>query len=270
MSSNPKHCDYNALADKAVAYASEHGLDVRKPSRRSDCSVVQHGYSFLRFGSTRVMARREGSDTPRGSYIEERAYQDPDLWEWCLGVLRLGRTVECGAGVSLREIGEFVHHRNVDHDMRYLSELVKDPEFPWDLDPDYQRGHVWTLRQRELFLGHVIENGQTPLVWVEEGAHGLGPYRVIDGKQRIMSFLMFIEGTVAAELSDGRKISYRDFDEIDRRFCPSIRVALVHFGTRAEELRFYLKLNRGGSVHTDEEIDRVRALLAEAEASEGK
>ena len=26
-------------------------------------------------------------------------------------------------------------------------------------------------------------------------------------------------------------------------------------------LRFYLKLNRGGTVHTDEEIDKVRALL---------
>lgn len=32
--------------------------------------------------------------------------------------------------------------------------------------------------------------------------------------------------------------------------------------SRAARLRFYLRLNRGGSVHTDAEITRVEALLA--------
>jgi hypothetical protein len=30
---------------------------------------------------------------------------------------------------------------------------------------------------------------------------------------------------------------------------------------RKKRLEFYLKLNRGGSIHTDEEIEKVRDLL---------
>jgi len=35
-----------------------------------------------------------------------------------------------------------------------------------------------------------------------------------------------------------------------------------HADTRADRLRLYLRLNRGGTIHTDDEIERVRAMLA--------
>ena len=59
---------------------------------------------------------------------------------------------------------------------------------------------------------------------------------------------------------DGRRIAFADTNEVDRRFLPSVKIAFIDL-PRVERLRFYLKLNRGGTVHTDEEIDRVRALI---------
>jgi len=72
---------------------------------------------------------------------------------------------------------------------------------------------------------------------------------------------MFISGAIGAVLSDGRRVQWVDFNEVDRRIIPNIKCAIVRLPDQASILRFYLKLNRGGTVHSDEEINRVKALL---------
>ena len=50
--------------------------------------------------------------------------------------------------------------------------------------------------------------------------------------------------------------------------APAHQVRHRPLESRAEVLRFYLKLNRGGTVHSDAEIDRVKHLLVLEEAKE--
>jgi hypothetical protein len=57
----------------------------------------------------------------------------------------------------------------VCEDLRTLPQRIAgtDKEPGWDLDPDYQRGHVWSKRQKELFLGHFVEGGFMLPIYVQ-------------------------------------------------------------------------------------------------------
>jgi len=226
---------------------------------------VQYGYSYLRFWPTKITARREGEELGEQDIVIDYA---AGAWlDQCLDILRSGRTVECGAGVGMRQISRAVQYKTVDYPLAYLTATSASVELDWDFEPDYQRGHVWTQRQRELFLGYLLEDGQMPLVFLRDvdWKDPEDKYEIVDGKQRLQSCVMFLRGKVEAELSDGKRLRWRDFNEIDRRQTPNIRCGLVNLPDRKSVLEFYLRLNRGGTLHTDEEIDRVRALLAEEE-----
>ncbi|MEK4509477.1 hypothetical protein [Paenibacillus sp. FSL K6-2524] len=54
------------------------------------------------------------------------------------------------------------------------------------------------------------------------------------------------------------------FKEIEGspRMAHDIRVNINNLQTRKEVLQWYIEFNSGGTVHTKEEIDRVKELLA--------
>lgn len=141
-----------------------------------------------------------------------------------------------------------------------------------DLDPDYQRGHVWTIGQQQRFLGHLIEGGfvQPCIIntgprgdWLYSDPNSAGRSEVIDGKQRITACLLFEQGKTFAELGDGRHVHISDMSQTSMAMLSNtvgLRYKIVCL-TRPEALRCYVKLNRGGTVHTDAEITRVQELL---------
>jgi hypothetical protein len=88
----------------------------------------------------------------------------------------------------------------------------------------------------------------------------LQPSEVLDGKQRLSAMMAWLLGEIPAVCVDGSEIWYRDTNEVDRRQLPLVRLTFVDLPL-VERLTFYLKLNRGGTPHTDEEIARVRAKL---------
>jgi hypothetical protein len=64
-----------------------------------------------------------------------------------------------------------------------------------DLDPPYQRRSIWNLEFRQFFIDSVIRNYPTQAVFVEIIVDPDRPttYRVIDGKQRLTSLMMFLK-----------------------------------------------------------------------------
>lgn len=64
-----------------------------------------------------------------------------------------------------------------------------------DLDPPYQRRSVWSLNYRQFFIDSVIRNYPTQSVFIEieEDPDGPTRYRVLDGKQRITSLILFTQ-----------------------------------------------------------------------------
>ena len=157
---------------------------------------------------------------------------------------------------------------------RTLVEFAKDEGL--DLDPDFQRAHVWTLAQQKAYVEFVLRGGQTGKIlyfncfgW--NGGHDgvVGPIILVDGKQRLEAVRKFIrdEFTVFDDFPGLGPTLCSEVEclrEIDCRF--SIYINSLH--TRAEVLKWYLQINEGGTPHTSEELLRVQTLYAKELANQ--
>ena len=130
-----------------------------------------------------------------------------------------------------------------------------------DLDPDYQRPHVWTEAQQIAYVEYQLRGGVSGLdLWTNcPGWNNdlvVGEYELLDGKQRITAVTKFLRSELKA------------FGYYYREYAGRLRISNPHFNwhvmviaTRAEVLQWYIDHNSAGTQHTDEELDRVRALL---------
>ena len=147
--------------------------------------------------------------------------------------------------------------------IRSLARAMKDPDFRIDLDPDFQRGRVWTQENQSDFVGFFLSGGMVPPVVVWDRPHPETRV-VVDGKQRLTSLLNWFNGEIPAHLENER-IFVSDLDPEEFRLWTSTTsgptvVLQYTAGSRKEILDFYLRLNGCSVPHTKEEIDRVRAL----------
>lgn len=134
-----------------------------------------------------------------------------------------------------------------------------------DLNPDFQRAHVWTQAQQIAYVEYILQGGQSgrDLYFNCKGwqASFKGPYVIVDGKQRLEAVRAFLRGDIKAfghyrsEYTGNMRLSGPDF-----------RWHVNDLKTRAEVLRWYCEMNTGGTPHTDEEIQKVRDLLAAEES----
>lgn len=131
-----------------------------------------------------------------------------------------------------------------------------------DMDPDFQRGHVWTREQQIAFVEFFLRDGVTGrniytncIGWY--GAAMPGPYVLVDGKQRLTALLAWIHGEFpvfgSIMRSDVRLTIGRN----------TLKWHINDLETREEVLAWYCALNEGGVIHTKEEIARVKALIKE-------
>ena len=132
------------------------------------------------------------------------------------------------------------------------------------LDVDYQRGHVWTQEQQAKFIGHLLEGGDAPRIIVNSGEDGnLATAEILDGKQRITAAIEWQDSRVPALLYDEREVWAADLEKYWQVACRTLigmKYAMVRC-SRVDALELYVRLNRGGTPHTDEEIQRVKDLL---------
>ncbi len=149
----------------------------------------------------------------------------------------------------------------IDFGLPYLEQGLKT--FALDMEPPYQRGHVWTDEQRVAFMGHMLTGGPVqPLIWNEVklsnvlGSH----FEVLDGLQRLTTILRWLRNELPADIGDGRLVYRRDTDQMFRMML-DVRVSFTNLGP-VEVLEYYLRLNSGGTPHSPEALDKVRRMLA--------
>lgn len=131
---------------------------------------------------------------------------------------------------------------------------------PFIMEPDYQRGHVWSEEQQIAFVEYGLMGGENSMVittncpgWM---ADFRGPYELVDGLQRVTAVLRFMRNEIKAF---GHYL--REYEDRPRMTQGCFRWRVCDLPTRAEVLKLYLLINSGGVVHSPEEIARVRALL---------
>ncbi len=138
-----------------------------------------------------------------------------------------------------------------------------------DMDPDFQRAHVWTEAQQIAFVEYFFLGGASGrvLYFASKGWSQGGEYNttyLVDGKQRLEAMRKFNRD----ELPIFGGYTKRHIGGMQRMLNHSQGfVFSVADVDRVTMLRWYLALNGGGTPHTKTELDKVRALL-EAEENE--
>ena len=165
---------------------------------------------------------------------------------------RFTRSASYSVDVSWR----YLHHQ-------YTSAIVEDR---LDINPDFQRMYVWTPKQKSRYVEFILRGGMTgrDLYFNCPGwrsgriGHNYpdGWYVLVDGKQRLDTVLGFMNNEVP--VFDG--LYYRDFSD-HPDMTASFKWHVNDLATYEEVLQWYLDLNIGGTVHSDDEISRVKALL---------
>ena len=130
------------------------------------------------------------------------------------------------------------------------------------MNPDFQRGHVWTEKQQIEYVEFMLKipfSGQH-IYLNHPGWMGSfkGEFVLVDGLQRLTTALKFIHNELKA---------YGHFYKEFEGRLPSDVNFIFNIGklqTRKDVLKWYLDFNAGGTPHSSEEIKRVQELWEES------
>jgi len=164
------------------------------------------------------------------------------------------------------DIPKFTKSANyhVDVGLDYLVDWLEGKKvYNIKLNPDFQRGHVWTEEQQVAYMEYLLRGGKSgrEIYFNDSGwnsyedmdSHDLV---CVDGLQRITAGLKFINNEL------------RVFGVLEKEFEDRLGVADVSLSVwindlplKKDVLRWYLEMNRGGTPHTYEELLKVEKLL---------
>ncbi|MEM7207574.1 MAG: DUF262 domain-containing protein [Pseudomonadota bacterium] len=161
-----------------------------------------------------------------------------------------------------------------DFTLSGIAEMWKDGDITI---PDFQREFVWTIRQSSLLVDSFLSGLPVPPVffYVEEDNRNL----VIDGQQRILSMVFFMEGFFGKESIQGKRTVFRlsglgdnspynnkKFEELDESAQRKLKQSVL----RAVNIRqlhpkndstsafhIFERLNTGGTALKPQEIRNV-------------
>ena len=128
------------------------------------------------------------------------------------------------------------------------------------LNPEFQRGHVWTEEQQISYIEYILKGGKTGKEvyfncksWVtgEES-----PIYCIDGLQRITAVRRFMNN----EIPVFGNIFLKDTTGV-HSMHQSFSVHVLDFKKESEMLQWYIDMNSCGVVHSKEELDKVRNMI---------
>lgn len=160
----------------------------------------------------------------------------------------------------------------VDYPLDRLVQAIKqfEQEEGLQLNPDFQRGHVWTEQQQIAYVEYLLRGGRsgrhlyfnypswrTP---VPKGAYD--EFVCVDGLQRLTAIRRFIENEIPVFGS-----YYREYTDSLHLTMMTLRVNINDLDSKEKVLRWYLEMNSGGTPHSDAEIQRVRQMLCEEQAA---
>ncbi len=156
----------------------------------------------------------------------------------------------------------------VNHALGQLeSQLANyEREYGLDLNPDFQRGHVWNEAQQIAFVEFFLRGGATSRTiyfnspwFASQGKTGsYGDMVIVDGLQRLTALRAFLGGKIPAF---GALIGEYEDTILMAEAKHNLQFAINGLQTRAQVLEWYYQMNAGGVLHTPEELERVRELL---------
>lgn len=171
---------------------------------------------------------------------------------------------EYGIDVELRELHRQLENYNTDYGLT--------------LNPDFQRGHVWSQEQQIAFIeswvrGAVGEQARTitfncpDFAGREKAADSdLEGMVCVDGLQRLTAVLDFIAGKFRVftnpdveALKEGLDYDYFTYTAYSMT-TKHLRFQIYYMQKKSDLLDYYLSFNGGGTAHSTEELTRIRQM----------
>lgn len=159
-------------------------------------------------------------------------------------------------------------HYRIDVPLLHVPRLIKQwiEELGLVMDPDFQRGHVWSEAQQIAYVEFLLREGRSGrdilfnhTKWETYLSPDDGEFVCVDGLQRTNAITRFAEGQIRAF---GHFISEYEDQLLMNRIV--VKFHVNNLTNRKDVLEWYLQINSGGVVHSEEELNRVRGLLIEA------
>ena len=132
-----------------------------------------------------------------------------------------------------------------------------------ELDPEFQRAHVWDDIKRSRYIEYVLREGHSSKdIYFNcpnyvGGGGATGTMVLVDGKQRFEAVRKYLNNDLPAF-----GILMKDMDDSLRSLTgPGFLLHINDLQTHTEVLQWYLDLNEGGVAHTEDELSKVRAML---------
>lgn len=152
--------------------------------------------------------------------------------------------------------------------LKQIESYKKDVNL--DLEPEFQRGYVWTQQQKEKYVEYILRggtHGRDILFNYPSWSKEISPLEkdpilnrmvIVDGKQRLSAVMDF--------LNDKLEVFGATFSQFEGtlRCTHYLNFHVNELTTRKDILEWYLQTNDGGTIHTKEELDKVRELLKKA------
>lgn len=179
---------------------------------------------------------------------------------------------ERGIGMKFSEIPQFLTNRanyHVDVGFKYFSKTIQDyiDEFGLILNPEFQRGHVWTEEQQERYIEYVLRGGTSGKEiyfnkpsWHCKAKTDYDDFVCVDGLQRITAIMRFQVNEIKAF-----GLHYNEFEGDPREITTRLSIYINDLQYEKDVLQWYIEMNEGGTPHTKEEIQRVKDMLIKLE-----
>lgn len=139
---------------------------------------------------------------------------------------------------------------------------------PLMLNPEFQRGHVWSKFQQIAYVEYMFKGGNTGGdIYFNCSSWGKGydtPIYCVDGLQRITAIRKFMNNELA--IFDGYTIS--DFEDRPRLINNRFTFNMLNIKSKKELLKIYLDFNSGGTIHSEYELERIKQLIEDTPENE--
>ena len=167
------------------------------------------------------------------------------------------------------DIGSYATDIPLDRISKWVK--VEQEDLGLELNPEFQRGHVWTRKQQVAYMEFLLRGGRTgrnlyfnyPSMHFQVPAGAYNAYVCVDGLQRLTAIQKFFGNEIKVFGS-----YFREYTDPIRISMNTVRVHINDLKTEQEVLQWYLEMNAGGTPHSKSEIARVQAMLGKIEQAE--
>lgn len=141
-----------------------------------------------------------------------------------------------------------------------LDFIERHKDIGVELNPDFQRGHVWTEEQQVSYIEYRLKGGYAgrDIYFNCRGwmCNWEGPIYCVDGLQRITAVQQFLNNKIKAFGT-----YFSEFEDKLRHTGYDFTLHMHNLRTKAAVIQWYLDLNFKGTPHTEEELEKVSKLL---------